>query len=161
MAGTIADIRCLSCGAPAEYDVIRQSYVCAYCGGQVEVSQAQEQKRGFRKLQQEKIRRSAEAFRLQRANCTGCGAELVFEENEAQSSCAFCGRALVRQAYVRSKEMPEMILPFRLTEEEAKACLRDWCAANRHRVEARHLRALADKLRGFYLPYELVRGPPQ
>ena len=57
MEGTIADVRCLSCGAPAKYDVIRQSYVCAFCGGQVELSQAQAQKRGFRQLQQEKIRR--------------------------------------------------------------------------------------------------------
>ena len=90
MEGTIADVRCLSCGAPAKYDVVRQSYVCAFCGGQVELSQAQAQKRGFRQLQQEKIRRSAEAFHLLRANCTGCGAELVFEEQEAQTSCAFC-----------------------------------------------------------------------
>ena len=120
MEGTIADVRCLSCGAPAKYDVVRQSYVCAYCGGRVEVSQAQAQKQGFRQLQQEKIRTSADAFRLQRANCTGCGAQLIFEENEAQSSCAFCGRELVRKAYASSKELPEMILPFRLTEEEAR-----------------------------------------
>jgi predicted RNA-binding Zn-ribbon protein involved in translation (DUF1610 family) len=159
MEGTIADVRCLSCGAPAKYDVVRQSYVCAYCGGRVEVSQAQAQKQGFRQLQQEKIRSSADAFRLQRANCTGCGAQLIFEENEAQSSCAFCGRELVRKAYASSKELPEMILPFRLTEEEARDCLREWCRANPRRVEAKHLTALADRLRGFYLPYELVRGP--
>ena len=159
MEGTIADVRCLSCGAPAKYDVIRQSYVCAFCGGQVELSQAQAQKRGFRQLQQEKIRRSAEAFHLLRANCTGCGAELVFEEQEAQTSCAFCGRALVRRDYAVSEEMPEMILPFRLTEGEARDCLREWCRANPRREEAKHLLPLADKLRGFYLPYELIRGP--
>ncbi len=159
MEGTIADVRCLSCGAPAKYDVIRQSYVCAFCGGQVELSQAQAQKRGFRQLQQEKIRRRAEAFHLLRANCTGCGAELVFEEQEAQTSCAFCGRALVRRDYAVSEEMPEMILPFRLTEAEARDCLREWCRANPRREEAKHLLPLADKLRGFYLPYELIRGP--
>ena len=50
MEGTIADVRCLSCGAPAKYDVVLQSYVCAYCGGQTALSQAQAQKQGFRKL---------------------------------------------------------------------------------------------------------------
>lgn len=159
MQGTIADVHCPSCGAPAKYDIIKGRYVCAYCGGKVEVSEALAEKQGFRSIQQVKIRQSAGNFRLMQANCTGCGASLVFEESEAMSSCAFCGRQLVRKEYLNSSEMPEMIIPFRITKEEAADCLEDWCRKNSSRPEARHLKKELDKLKGFYLPYELIRGP--
>ncbi len=159
MNGTIADVRCPTCGAPARFDIIRQQYCCGYCGGSVEISEAIAQKQGFRSMQQEKIRRSAEQYRLMRAGCPGCGAEIVFEENEAISVCAFCGKSLVRGEYLSSEEMPEMILPFRLTREEAAGCLESWCRQHAAKSEARHLKKQMDQLQGCYLPYELIRGP--
>ena len=159
MAGSIADVRCPSCGAPAKYDIIQGRYLCAYCGAAVAVSDALAQKQGFRSIQQAKIRESARQRRLMRASCTGCGAELVFEEGEAMTGCAFCGRALVRKDYLASDDLPELIIPFRITREEAVGCLRDWCRRNARRQEAKHLLSAADSLAGFYLPYELVRGP--
>ncbi len=74
MAGSIADVRCPSCGAPAKYDIIQGRYLCAYCGAAVAVSDALAQKQGFRSIQQAKIRESARQRRLLRASCTGCGA---------------------------------------------------------------------------------------
>jgi len=159
MEGNIADVRCPSCGAPARYDIIKQQYLCAYCGGTVGIQESLAQKKGFRSLRQEKIKESAGQYRLTQASCTGCGATLVFPEGEAMTDCAFCGRALVRGEYLTSKELPELILPFRITRQEAADCLADWRRKNGRKAEARHLGALEDRLEGFYLPYELVRGP--
>ena len=159
MKGSIADVRCPACGAPARYDIVKGRYLCAYCGGEVGVGEALTQKKGFRRLQQEKIRQSAEGYALLRADCTGCGASLVFPEGEAMADCAFCGRALVRARYLSSEELPELILPFRITRDEARACLEDWARKNARRPEARRLREDLDRLEGFYLPYELIRGP--
>ena len=139
MADSIADVRCPSCGAPAKYDIIQGRYLCAYCGAAVAVSDALAQKQGFRSIQQAKIRASALQRRLMRASCTGCGAELVLEEGEAMTGCAFCGRALVRKDYLASDELPELIIPFRITREEAETCLRDWCRRNARRPEAKRL----------------------
>ncbi len=159
MEGTIADVRCPSCDAAAKYDIIRGRYLCTYCGSKVEVQEALAQKQGFRSIQQEKIRQSAKNRRLLRADCPGYGAELVFEEGEAMSNCAFCGRTLVRRDYLSSKELPEMIIPFRITREEAVDCVKDWCQKHTRKAEAKHLKKIAERLEGFYLPYELVRGP--
>ena len=117
--GSIADVHCPKCGAPAKYDIIRGSYQCGFCGNRVELSEAMAEKQGFREMQQEKIRSSSQRYQLMHAACSGCGAEIVFDENEAMSNCAFCGRALVRKNYTKSKDMPEMILPFRITREAA------------------------------------------
>ncbi len=159
MEGTIADVRCTQCGAPAKYDIVAQNYHCAYCGGRVEISEAQAQRQGFRIMQQGRIRQSAAQFHLAKANCSGCGAEIVFEENEAMANCAFCGRALVRRNYTASDDMPEMMIPFRLTREEAAGALQEWCGKNAGKAEARHLKRRIAELQGFYLPYELIRGP--
>ena len=157
--GSIADVHCPKCGAPAKYDIIRGSYQCGFCGNRVELSEAMAEKQGFREMQQEKIRSSSQRYQLMHAACSGCGAEIVFDENEAMSNCAFCGRALVRKNYTRSKDMPEMILPFRITREEAAGCLSEWCRKNSGKAEAKHLSAGIEGLQGFYLPYELIRGP--
>ncbi len=159
MAGTIADIRCPTCGAPARFDILRQQYCCSYCGGHVGITEALTQKQGFRSIQQERIKQSAKQRRLLHVSCTGCGAELVIEEGEALTSCSFCGRALVRKDYLSSEELPELIIPFRITREEAVFCLEEWCSRNSGKAEAKHLRDVMNSLEGFYLPYELVRGP--
>ena len=159
MNGTIADVHCPNCGAPARYDVVKRQYLCSYCGGKVEIGEAQAQKKGFRRLQQEKIRQSAERYSLMHASCTGCGASLIFPEGEAMADCAFCGRSLVRRQYLVSEELPELILPFRITRDEAADCLEAWCRRNSGKPEARSLRENLDRLEGFYLPYELIRGP--
>lgn len=155
----IVDIRCTSCGAPADYDIRTGRYACAYCGGKVETGEAQEQQRGFRELRKKNMQESLGRYRLQRASCTGCGAEIVFEENEAAASCAFCGRALVRGKYLRSADLPELVIPFRLTKEEAQERLREWCASHRGKAEAKALSDKLDECQGCYLPYELIRGP--
>ena len=159
MEGNFADVRCPSCGAPAHFDIIKQQYLCGYCGGTVGIKEAQTQKKGFRRLRRAKIKESAGQYSLMQADCSGCGATLVFPEGEAMTDCAFCGRALVRTQYLASSELPELIVPFRITRDEAADCLADWCRRNARKAEARHLKALAGRLEGFYLPYELVRGP--
>ncbi len=155
----LIDIHCPQCGAPAKFDIKLQKYTCAYCGSEVGISEAQKQKQGFRKIQKEKMNNNVRKYRLYQGSCTGCGAVVVFEENEALANCAFCGRSLVRSEYLDAKRMPESVIPFVLTQEEAQERLKQWCNANRGKAESRHLLPLLPELKGFYLPYELVRGP--
>ncbi len=155
----ITDIHCPNCGGPAAFDIARQIYRCRYCGGEVGIDEALQEKQGFRAMQSEKIRSSIGSYRLMQATCSGCGAEVVFEENEAMATCAFCGRSLVRTKYLHDGELPESVIPFSVTPDEARELMLGWCRANRTRREAKRLREVLGDLRGFYLPYELIRGP--
>ena len=118
MENRITDIHCPQCGASAAFDIVKQKYVCSYCGGTVGITEAQREKQGFRDLQREKLRASVKKYRLFCTSCSGCGAEVVFEENEALSNCAFCGRSLVRTQYLNSNNMPESVVPFGITQKE-------------------------------------------
>ena len=118
MEGNFADVRCPGCGAPAHFDIIKQHYLCGYCGGTVGIKEAQTQKKGFRRLRRAKIKESAGQYSLMQASCSGCGATLVFPEGEAMTDCAFCGRALVRTQYLASSarkvtavEIDRMLIP--------------------------------------------------
>ena len=157
--GKIYDIHCPSCGAPAYYDIKKGTYNCSSCGNNVGIDKAKNLSKGFRDISRKKMRESLKKFELQKATCTGCGAEVIFEAGEAVANCAFCGRSLVRKAFVNADIIPELILPFAITGEEAKDILGDWCAKNRHKKEARAISKRLQDLKGFYLPYELVRGP--
>ncbi len=157
--GKLYDIHCPSCGAPAYYDIRERRYQCSYCGSSVGIDRAKSQGKGFRDVSRKKMRESIKQFELQKATCTGCGAEVVFEAGEAVANCAFCGRSLVRKAFVNADIIPELIIPFAITVDEAKGILADWCRKNRRREEARAISKRLEDLKGFYLPYELVRGP--
>lgn len=157
--GKLYDIHCPSCGAPAYYDIRKRMYKCSYCGNNVGIDAAKRQNKGFREISHKKIQKSLKDFELQRAVCTGCGAEIVFDTGDAVANCAFCGRSLVRKAFVNAENIPELIVPFSITNDEAKKILNDWCIKNKHKKEAKAISGKLADIKGFYLPYELVKGP--
>ncbi|MBQ6654637.1 MAG: hypothetical protein IJM79_03840 [Erysipelotrichaceae bacterium] len=159
MEKRITDIHCPKCGSPAHFDIIHQRYGCPFCGSTVEINEARQETQGFRRMRIEHLKQSSEEYQLFHGACEGCGADVVFEKGEALSECPFCGRSLVRREYLNSEDFPENVIPFVLTEKEAKERLRQWCDDNRVRPEAGKLKKIIDGLRGFYLPYELINGP--
>lgn len=159
MGKEILSIFCPACGAPAKFDIVHQIYRCGYCGEKVKIEDARKEKIEFQKNQSQRIKKSAKNFKMSTASCSGCGATLVFEKNEALSNCAFCGRSLVRKDYAYDSKMPQNVIPFAVTKNEAIELLKKWCKQNSHKPEAKHLIKKIPKLKGYYLPYEMVRGP--
>ncbi|MCR5685126.1 MAG: hypothetical protein K6G81_06835 [Lachnospiraceae bacterium] len=157
--GKLYDIHCPSCGAPAYYDIRKRIYNCSYCGNSVGIDRAKSEHKGFRDINRKKMRENMKKFELQRGVCTGCGATVVFDAGDAVANCAFCGRSLVRKAFVNADTIPELIIPFAITDTEAKDILSDWCSKNKQKKEAKAINKRIEDLKGFYLPYELVRGP--
>lgn len=152
-------IICPNCSAPARFDIVEQNYKCSYCGGKLEPNEVREAKQADRKERRIKLRELAKSTELMMSSCDGCGSTLVFEENEAVANCGFCGRSVVRKHYVYDDKMPENVVPFGVTRDEAIEKMEQWCKANSSKREARHLRPLIRELKGYYLPYEMISGP--
>ena len=159
MGKEILNISCPSCGSPAKFDIVHQIYRCASCGGKVKIEKARQNKLEFQENQRKRLEKSAKDYSMSTTSCTGCGATLVFEKDEAVSNCAFCGRSLVRKDYVFDEKMPRNIIPFAVTKDEAEKILIKWCDENKNKPEAKHIRKRIKDLKGYYLPYEMVRGP--
>lgn len=156
MEKNILNIYCPNCGSPAQFDIVHQIYHCQYCDSKVTVEDAKKVKDKILKVSNKKAEKD---FGLEISSCSGCGATIVFEENEALSNCEFCGRSLVRKRYISHSQMPHYVVPFGITKEEATEKLLEWCKQNRKKKEAKHLREKISQLRGYYLPYEMVNGP--
>ena len=123
------------------------------------ISRAITDHKGFRNIWQKELTKQARNFKLTKADCTGCGARLVFDAGDAVANCAFCGRSLVKKEFVNADTIPELMIPFAITREEAMGRLEAWCKQHSLKKEARAIRKHLEDLKGCYLPYELVRGP--
>ncbi|MBQ9887534.1 MAG: hypothetical protein IJM37_11865 [Lachnospiraceae bacterium] len=153
------EIYCSTCGAPARFDIEKQTYLCAHCGAKTGIGEPLAEKQGFRRLHTERMKEEKRNYPLVSCACKSCGATIVFEKNEALTDCAFCGHSLVRQEYISVEDFPEILIPFKITQDEAKERLLDWCQKHGGRREAKDIKKHIDKISGCYLPFELVKGP--
>ena len=152
-------IFCKNCGAPAGFDIIRQTYSCPNCG---EVSGMEEVERNitrWRELHKKNLKARTEGQSLEKHVCPTCGAQVVFKAGEASGSCDFCGSKLVRKDLISADQMPEMIIPFFITPEEAKKRMLQFAEEHKKSPEGEAVLQNINRLKGYYLPYQLARGP--
>ena len=119
-------IYCKNCGAPAGFDIINQTYRCPFCGGLSGIQEAKQEVYAWRQLQKERIETKADGQNLEEHNCPSCGARFVFRPGEASQTCDFCGSKLIRREFSCPEQMPELIIPFFITPEEARQRMLDW-----------------------------------
>ena len=150
-------VYCHQCGAPAGYDIIGQTYRCAYCGADTGVTEAHEQFIGWRRLNRTDEVKQTE-LNCETLLCPACGGRMIFPTGEGTAKCDYCDTKLVR-GQLTDERMPEMIIPFVLTQEEAKQRLSQWAKMNRRRPEAKAVKKHIEKIEGIYLFFDLVRGP--
>ena len=153
-------IACHSCGAPAEFDIIHQSYHCQHCGAHTDVDTTLEFVKKWREEQRHKLKQAVAQQDLQAesVSCANCGAEVVLPAGEITAKCDFCGGKLVRKEFNQQEYFPEIIIPFYITPQEARSQLDKWLAANKDTKEAQIISQHCKQLAAYYLPYQVVQG---
>ena len=154
-------IYCSACGAPAEFNIVRQSYHCGYCGQDTEVARALAQHRERRDQNRARVYREASQVHETTAHCPNCGADVLLAQSEALAHCDYCGANVVRRSYAASGEdsLPEVIIPFFITRDEAEERVRSWLKKNKRSKIAQAFIGRENEIKAYYLPYEIVRGP--
>jgi hypothetical protein len=150
---------CPACGAEAIWNAAKQALVCPFCGtispakldsnagGIVEhdlvtaLRGVTDDKRGW---QTEK----------RYVKCQSCQAISVLDPNRQAQRCEFCGSAQL-VAYEQTKDAirPESVLPFKVSEDNARDGIRGWYGKLWLAPNALKRRALTDTVKGIYLPY--------
>ena len=152
---------CATCGAEAQWNPGKQALVCPYCGA---VSPAKLEVRGadtvivehdlvaaLRGIPDSERGWNAEKLSVK---CQSCQAISVFDPGQIGRKCDFCGSsALVPYAEAKEPFRPESLLPFAVSEPQARDAIhgwykRQWLAPNGFSGKAR-----TDSVRGIYLPY--------
>jgi len=152
-------IYCKNCGAPAGFDIIRQTYSCPNCGQVSGIEEIKKDMAQWRELKKRDNKARTAGQNLEKYSCPTCGAEVAIPAGEATGACDFCGSKLVRKDLVRADQMPELIIPFFITPEEAKKRMLQFAEEHKNSPEGEAVLQNINKFKGYYLPYQLVRGP--
>ena len=148
-------IRCKNCGGEQSFDIVKQQYVCAHCGT---VTGTDAQKAEFKNWKSaHQLQLTKDLSKARPFLCPACGARTMASADDANATCPFCGNTLMDGSFAGT-ELPEVIIPFQLTLEDAKAKLKAWIEANKSNDAALSLSQCIDQLTGCYLPYQIVRG---
>lgn len=152
-------IYCKNCGTPAGFDIINQTYRCTSCGEITGIQEANESVYQWKKLQKENLLSSPAAGQSEECSCPGCGAQVIFGVSDASEKCAFCGNKIVRSELTDPSQLPEIIIPFFITPDEAKKRMLEWGHKHEKTPEGRSIVSSMEQFRGYYLPYRVVKGP--
>ena len=149
MAGTM-NFKCPGCGAYLEFDPQKQEFVCAYCGAKYQEAEIA----AFSAKEQEKAEREAAgSARLKEYHCTNCGAEIVTGETTAATRCYFCHNPVVISDRVTAGYKPDGVIPFALSEEEAKEQFNEYLKKHRFTDRRFFTEAQMEDFSGVYYPY--------
>lgn len=158
--------KCPCCGAPLQYDGESRQLTCASCGNEFEadsLSAMREFDDADEQFGEMDWRVDAKSYadmpHSHTYTCQSCGAELVTDENTTATQCAYCGSPIILTSNLKGGTRPEAILPFRVTEEEARKMFQDYFHGRRliPNVFLNTQNRIAE-IRRLYVPYWLFSG---
>jgi DNA-directed RNA polymerase subunit RPC12/RpoP len=112
MSETMNSDKCPSCGGTVVPDESGK-LICKYCGSIYTYEQLSSD-------YEDSINRDYDEY-----TCNNCGAEIVTDSLNIMSRCAYCGCTSVMKNRISGKYRPDFIIPFKLTEIDAKNILQN------------------------------------
>lgn len=152
---------CAQCGANLRYAPGQTWMSCSYCGHEQEIPGACPEARAAAlrplDLHATLAAPSLPASQMEETrvlNCTNCGAQVEFEPSVHAAECPFCGTPVVTDTGTHRHIKPQAVLPFRLTEDEARAAFARWLKGLWFAPNglARYARG-DNRFAGIYVPY--------
>ena len=146
---------CAQCGADLRYEPNKDLLVCEYCshGNHIDIDDAPIQELDFRSAIADQLS-EAQIETTTVAKCKSCGAAVEFDPNIHAEDCPFCAGPLIVAPGEHRHIRPKGVLPFAITEQEAKTSLTRWLGNRWFAPNALKKYARADrKMNGLYTPY--------
>ena len=88
-------------------------------------------------------------------NCPSCGAELICDETTAAMSCPYCDNPTIVPTSIADALKPDLIIPFKLDKEAAKAALREHMKGKKLLPKVFSNENHIDEVKGVYVPFWL------
>lgn len=156
--------KCPSCGATdISYDIEAAALVCEYCRTKLAPEPFNLVNEPIDTIEGVQIGTGAETIEanadaLITLKCQSCAAEVVFNSAEStQARCHWCRNTLSLATAVPNGAVPDMVLPFAITKEEAMAELNKYVKDYRLHADWQFLREFkAENLFAVYLPYMII-----
>jgi uncharacterized Zn finger protein (UPF0148 family) len=148
---------CPGCTADQVFEPKDGTLTCPYCGRKERIPESPEEveERSYEAyLKAENSRIAPIAPAAMEIRCDACGATTSAAPHDLKSRCPFCGRNNVHPpSPAQAGIAPNGVLPFYVTEDAARAAIRQWIASRW--FAPGNLKALAAQqgIGGVYLPF--------
>lgn len=147
---------CKSCGNQMVYSPAHGKLHCAYCDSAVEIESERTEAPEYLYFPDEDAYHAPAWDKRGKVMliCPSCGADTVMGAAAMTATCPFCGSHYVTEAQKDETLIsPETMIPFRISEEAAKASFAQW--AKKRWLAPKKFRAQAHKpeMQGMYIPY--------
>ena len=166
MATQLTNYQCPACTGPLHFDGASGKLVCDFCGSSYDTAEIEalyaEKEAAAETAAQNKqapppdsIWSENEAAGLRSYSCPSCGAELICDETTAATSCPYCGNPTVIAGQFSGMQRPELVLPFVLDKNAAKAALKKYYRGKRFLPNAFSSQNHIEEIKGVYVPFWL------
>jgi len=156
--------KCPKCGATdISLNVSKGMLRCNFCRHEFEPEKEEEEKPDLSKLEGTIIGSGAQDIvagtdEIMTFKCSSCAAEVVIDTAQAtQARCHWCRNTLSLQQQIPNGAVPDVVLPFKLKKDEAKANIEKFVGNRKFFAHPQFKNEFcADNVMGVYLPYMVV-----
>lgn len=156
--------KCIKCGATdISLNIKEGRLICNYCRHKFVLEKAEYLGNDLTKLEGEIIASGAEDIvegseESITLKCTSCGAEVEIDTSEAlHAKCHWCRNILSINQQVQNGVIPDMVLPFKVTKEEAVRKISDFVKRRKFFAHPKFRKEFTtENVMGVYLPYMIV-----
>ncbi len=153
-------VKCPSCGAGIAYQPDYGGYRCDYCRSSFTQAEMNEltAKRNLSQQRHEDISSrpagsGVDQEHIHGYNCQSCGAQVVTTDTTTATFCYYCHNPVIITARLHGDFLPDQMIPFRISREQAEESFRKWTGSKRLLPDDFTSASTLEKLTGLYLPY--------
>jgi DNA-directed RNA polymerase subunit RPC12/RpoP len=159
MAETVM-FKCPHCGGDLKFDPAGGKYTCEYCKSvfsqeELDRIEAAEKAKNAASGSTQNAGENTTAGEAVVYHCPSCGAEIVTDENTAATFCFYCHNPIVLSGRLEGGNMPDYVLPFKITRDKAVGIFTDWIKGKKFVPKSFWNKDQIDKMTGVYFPYFL------
>ena len=155
---SVVTYKCPNCGGGLVFDPESGTYACEFCLSKF----AQQELEADTQSAENAAEMPAEETTAQSAqgsavlyHCPSCGAEIITDETTAATFCFYCHNPVVLSGRLEGDYLPDGIIPFKITKEEAVEKFQDWIQKKKFIPNGFYSKHQIEKMSGVYFPYWL------
>ena len=155
---SVVTYKCPNCGASLVFDPESGMFACDYClskFSQEEFSQSAQPEEEEVYENPEVSENGSEESAAMLYHCPNCGAEIITDETTAATFCFYCHHPLVLSGRLEGKYLPDGIITFQYTKEQAIAKFQQWIQGKKFIKKGFYSPNQVEKMTGVYFPYWL------
>lgn len=147
-------IKCPNCNGAITYDPALADFMCQFCGSIFLTKDFVFPEADAKEGSGEDMDYAGDTMECQIYHCTSCAAQLIINDVESATFCAYCGQPTIVFDRVARKRRPDFILPFSVPKKEAVPIIRK--RLNEGEYVPKEIKEFrVDTLRGIYVPFWL------